>query len=98
MKDIDGAWSEVQQKVHDERSSLEHFVAKERLREGVEIQEFQLSQVSKKREESMKIYDDFNEINEMLAKIRQEDEQKEIDIQREKLRRKKIVDDELKVS
>lgn len=97
-KDIEDSWSEVHKQVHDERSSLESFVAKERLREGVEIQEFQIEQMSRKREDSMKIYEEFNEENEMLAKMKQEDQQKELEMQREQMRRKKIVDIELRVS
>lgn len=98
MKDIEDAWSDVQRQVYHERSSLEDFVARQRYREGVEIQEFQLEQASKKREDSMKIFDEFNEINDELEKIRKEEAQKAIEIQREELRKKKMVHVELRVS
>lgn len=98
MKDIEDAWGNIQRQVHHERSSLEDFVARQRHQEGVEIQEFQLEQASKKREDSMKIFDEFNEINEELEKIRKEEAQKAIETQREELRKKKVVHVELRVS
>lgn len=98
MKDLEEAWNDIQREVHDARSSLETFVAKERLREGVEIQDFQIEQMSRKREESLKIYEEFNVENERIARMRQEDEAKEVESQREIMRKKKIVDVSLRVN
>lgn len=98
MKDVEDAWIEVHKQVYDERTLLENFVAKERFREGVEIQDFQKEQMSQKREDSMKIYKEFNDENEVLAKMQQEDQQKELEMQRDKLRKMKIVDMQLRVS
>lgn len=98
VKDVGDAWNEVHKQVYDERTLLENFVAKERLREGIEIQNFQKEQMLKKRENSLKIYDEFNDENELLAKIQQEDQQAVLELQREKLRKMKIVDWQLKVS
>jgi hypothetical protein len=97
-KDIENAWSDIQLQIVKDRTMKEEFVMKSRWQEGLEIQQFQKEQMLNKREASMKIYDEFNDENKLIAKIFQEDQQAEIDRKREKEKVRKIIDQDLRVS
>jgi CHAT domain-containing protein len=96
-KDVDNAWKGVQSQIYLDRKMKEEFVANSRHREGLEIQNFQKEQMANKQEASMKIYDEYNEENKIIAKIHQEDQQAEIDMKRQREKIKKILDADLRV-